>query len=211
MRKDIFSLLKDSGLPEQAQAGTIPVLSLWRVARYFLMFFTLQPEQFASHYDEEGAYLCPGASGGCPACQAGLRPTEHVYLPVWDAQNRRIAVLKFDTRPDGPSAKLLPFLQHHKDRLADVVAVIDCHGHGEFTITAHEPLPETDRGALECKAFADGLESGAIDLHNCVKRLAADKVAALPSVKRLATPVVGGVFRPQPERANGPAVGTPEV
>jgi hypothetical protein len=120
-------------------------------------------------------------------------------------------VLKFDTRPDGPAARLLPFLQHHKDRLADVVAVIDCHGRGEFTITAHEPLPQTDRGALECKAFADGLESGAIDLRNCVQRLGPDKVAALPSVKRLATPVVGGVFRAQAERTPDPAAATPEV
>jgi hypothetical protein len=211
MRKDIFAMLKDNGLPEQAQAGPAQVLSLWRVAKYYLMFFTLHPEQFPSHFDEEeGYYFCAGATG-CPACKVGLRATEHVYLPVWDAQNRRIAVLKFDTRLDGPAARLLPFLQHHKDRLADVVAVIDCHGRGECTITAHEPLPETDRGALECKAFADGLESGAIDLRDCVKRLSPDKVAALPSVKRLATPVVGGVFRPQPERTPAPAATTPEA
>jgi hypothetical protein len=93
------------------------------------MFFTLKPAKFASHFDEDArSYLCLG--NGCPACGAGLKLTEHVYLPTWDAQNRRVAVLKFDTRPEGPAQKVLSFLTAYKDQLADVVAVVAARAGG---------------------------------------------------------------------------------
>src|SRR4051794_16384323 len=126
---DLFRLLDDQTLPDPAHATAPPVLTLWREGKYYLMFFTSQGEQLASHYDEaERSYLCLGE--GCPACGAGVRSTKHVYLPVWDAQNRRVAVLKFDARSDGPAARILAFLRRYKDRLADVVAVIVCRGRG---------------------------------------------------------------------------------
>jgi hypothetical protein len=201
VKKDIFALLNEDGLPEPGHVGSLPVIGLWAKATHYLMFFTLHPEQFASHFDEaEKQYLCLG--DGCVACKAGVKSTEHVYLPVWDVQNRRVAVLKFDTRPDGPAAKILPFLKTHRERLAEIVAVFQCAGGGAFTITAHKPLPETDRGALECQAFADGYEAGAIDMRDCVKRLQPEQVQGLPSVKRLATPLVGGVFTPLPPAAS---------
>jgi hypothetical protein len=83
MKADIFSLLQENVLPDPGQSA-LPLLSLWRVAIYYFVFFTLHPDKFASHYDEDeqGHFLCPGE--GCPACAAGLRATEHVYLPVWD-------------------------------------------------------------------------------------------------------------------------------
>src|SRR5262245_7429652 len=129
MKKDIFALLKEDCLPEPGQGGSLPVIGLWHQGTRYLMFFTLHPEQFASHFDEtEKQYLCLG--GDCPACQAGVRANEHVYLPVWDAQFRRVAVLKFDTRPGGPAAKILRFLKTHQERLAEIVAVFQCAGGG---------------------------------------------------------------------------------
>jgi hypothetical protein len=207
MKKDIFALLQEDGLPDPAAVGGLPVLGLWSATTYYLIFFTLHPEQFASHFDADAKYyLCLGE--GCPACGANLRAAAHVYLPVWDAQSRRVAVLKFDTRPDGPAAKILPFLRHHRDHLADVVAVVECRGGGELAIAAHEPLPETDRGAVACAEFAQGLEDGTIDLHSCVKRLTPEQIAALASVKKRLAPVVGKVFVPavKPPPA-GPADG----
>ena len=191
MKNDIFALLQE-GLPEPAATGVLPVINLWWATTYYLMFFTLHAEQLATHYDDdEKAYLCLGE--GCPACRAHVWVSEHAYMPVWDAQCRRVAILKFDTRPDGPASKILPFLRHYKDRLADIVAVVESRGRGEFNIAAHEPLPETDRGALACQAFCEGLEDGAIDLRSSVKRLTPEQVAALASVKKRLTPVAGKV------------------
>jgi hypothetical protein len=211
VKEDIFAMLRDGQLPDPAQAS-LPVLSLWRVTSYYLVFFTLVPDKFASHYDDDAkSYLCLG--DGCPACGAGVRATDHVYLPVWDAQNRRVAVLKFDTRPDGPAQKVLSFLTDYQHQLADVVAVVDCKGRGEFTITARELLPETDRGALACQEFCRGLEAGTVSLHSCVKQLKAEEVAQLASVKRNATPLVGATVAPgapPPAAAGGPAPPPPE-
>ena len=197
MKSDIFSLL-DDGADAAPTAADLTTIGVWKGVTYYVMFFTLHPERFASHRDDEKkvVYLCPG--GGCPACAAGLRATEHVYLPVWDVENRRVTVLKFDTRPDGPARKILGFLKTYQDQLADVVAVIDCKGdgNGTFAITAHTPLPETDRGALACKAFCDGLEAEAVDLRGCVKRLNDEEIAALPSVRRRAVRLVGDPVAP---------------
>jgi len=170
VKDDIFALLRDNQLPDPAQAS-LPVLSLWPSGDLYLVFFTLHPEIFASHYDETArtAYQCLGH--GCPACAAGVRATEHIYLPVWDAQGRRVAVLKFVARGDGPGTKILHFLSTYKEQLADVVAVFRCEGKGRFTVTAHRPLPETDRGALECEAFCRALEAGTASIRACVKRL----------------------------------------
>ena len=195
MHKDIFELLKDDGLPEPSQTGPMPVLSLWWVTKHYVMFFTFHPGHFGSHYDkDEGSYHCLGDE--CPACKAGVKLTEHVYVPVWDVLNRRIAVLKFEMSKGGPAAKIVPFLETYKDRLADIVVVIDCKGRGEFSLTAHEPLPETDRGALECKGFCEAMEAGAIDLRDCVKQLKPAQIAALRSVKKLAFPLVGRMLPP---------------
>src|SRR5262245_9306502 len=108
MKSDIFALLEDN----QNAAGAVvapPLVSVWRQGIHFLMFFTLHPEKFLSHYDEgsKTQYLCTGT--GCLACEAGVRATEHIYLPCWDVQNRRIVVLKFDTRADGPARPILQF------------------------------------------------------------------------------------------------------
>src|SRR5262249_40270152 len=146
-------------------------------------------KKFASHYDDEKRhYLCLGDE--CPACAAGVKATEHIYLPVWDAQNRRVAVLKFDTPADGPARGILAFRTTYKGQLADVVAVVDCRGKGEFTITAHQPLPECDRGALVCEAFCQALEAGSLSLTSCVKQLNAAEIRKLNPVKRRATQVV---------------------
>jgi hypothetical protein len=197
MKSDIFSLLNDDADTLPTDKG-LTTISLWKAVTYYVMFFTLHPGRFASHRDDEKKiiYLCPGE--GCPACSAGVRASEHVYLPVWDVENRRVTVLKFDTRPDGPARKVLAFLKTYRDQLADVVAVIDCKGdgNGTFTITAHTPLPETDRGALACRAFCDGLEVGAIDLSDCVKRLTVEEITALPSVERRAVRLVGSPVAP---------------
>jgi hypothetical protein len=192
---DIFDMLARTRQAEPA-ASALPVLSLWRQATYYLMFFTLTPDRFGSHYDEEGksAYLCLGE--GCPACGAGVRATDHVYLPVWDAQNRRVAVLKFHTGDNGPAEKILGFLKTYREQLADVVAVVDCEGGGQFSITAHKPLPETDRGALACEQFVRGVERGAITLRSCVKRLTAGEVARLPGVEGRAKPAIGPAVPP---------------
>jgi hypothetical protein len=197
MNTDIFALL-DVGETTDRLDASLPTISVWGKWTLYLMFFTLHPDRFASHRDEDKkvVYLCPGED--CPACLVGVRPTQHIYLPVWDAQNRRIAVLKFDTRPDGPARPLLSFLKHYQDQLAEIVAVIDCKGDGKgtFTITAHRPLPETDRGALLCREFCEGLEAGNIDLRVCVRRLGPEEIAALPSVRRRVTPPIGDPVAP---------------
>jgi hypothetical protein len=206
MNQSILDLLDAPNQPEPSP-GAPPLITLWGMGVYYLMFFTLDPDQFATHYDEDarGAYLCLGAA--CAACAAGLRATEHVYLPVWDAQNRRLAVLKFDTRDNGPAATLVPFLRTYQAQLADIVAVVSCRGRGEFTIVAHAPLPETDRGALACQAFAQGLENGAITLRSCVRRLTAEQIADLPAVRKRATPVVGAAVAPAGRAPAPPALG----
>jgi hypothetical protein len=107
-------------------------------------------------------------------------------------------VLKFDTRPDGPAGKILTFLRTYQNQLADVVALVDCRGRGEFSITAHAPLPETDRGVLACKSFCDALEAGAVSLRSCVKNLGVAEIAKLRSVVRLAKPPIGGPVAPAP-------------
>lgn len=195
--------------PAEVAPTSLPILSLWRQAIYYVIFFTLHPDKFSSHFDEAGrsSFLC--IVEDCPACAAGLRATDHVYLPVWDAQNRRVSVLKFNTAENGPAEKILGFLATYKDQLADVVAVINCEGGGQFTITAHRPLPETDRGALACEAFAQGLESGAISLRGCVKRLTAEEVAKLPGVEGRCKPVIGPAVPPAamaPSAPGGPGV-----
>jgi hypothetical protein len=211
VKQDIFALLQDGQLPDPAHAS-LPVLSLWQVTTYYLMFFTLVPDKFASHFDQDvKSYQCLG--DGCPACDAGVRATEHIYLPVWDAQNRRVAVLKFDTRPEGPAQKVLSFLAAYKGQLADVVAVVDCKGRGEFAITAHQPLPETDRGALACAELCRGLQAGTVSLRACVKQLKSEEVAQLASVRRNTTPVVGDTVAPgapPPAVAGDPVVPRPE-
>src|SRR5205823_11752749 len=100
--------------------------------------------------------------------------------------------------PEGPARLILGFLKLYQDQLADVVAVLDCAGDmkGTFTITAHRPLPETDRGVLACRAFCDGLEAGTIDLRACVRRLGPEEIAALSSVKRRVTRLVGDTVAP---------------
>src|SRR6516162_5272160 len=109
MNTDIFALL-DAGETTDRPDASLPTISLWGKWTLYVMFFTLHPDRFASHFDEGKRihYLCTGEE--CPACLIGVRATQHIYLPVWDAQNRRIAVLKFDTRPDGPARQLLSFL-----------------------------------------------------------------------------------------------------
>jgi hypothetical protein len=195
MMKDLFALLEDGALPDPSQ-NSLPILSVWRVTIYYVIFFTLYPEMFDSHHDKEkGSYLCLG-DGCCPACDAGIKKTEHIYLPVWDVQSRRVAVLKFDTRPDGPARTILPFLRLYKSQLAEVVAVLDCRGGGDFTIIAHELQPETDRGALACKQFDDSLEAGTINLRRCVSNLSAQEIGNLKSVKQAMVPVVGKQVMP---------------
>jgi hypothetical protein len=199
MNTDIFALL-DAGETTDRLHPRLPTISLWGKGIHYVMFFTLHPDRFASHREEDKRnsyyYLCPGKD--CPACLVGDRATEHIYLPVWDPQNRRIAVLRFDTRPDGPARLLLSFLKSYQDQLADVVAVLDCKGDGKgtFTITAHRPLPETDRGVLHCRAFCDGLEAGTIDMRGCVRRLSQEEIMALPSVRRRVTPLIGDPVAP---------------
>ena len=169
----------------------------------------LHPDKFATHYSEKQRcrYLCP--EKGCPACDVEIRLTEHVYLPVWDAQNRRIAILTFDTREDGPARKILAFLETHRERLADVVAVIKCTGNGKFTIMAHEPLPETDRGAQECEDFCNGLEAGTIDLRDVVNRLTVEEISRLPEVEEKSKPVVGAPVAPATDNSDSVAAGGP--
>jgi hypothetical protein len=207
---DIFDLFQNDQTQQPARAP-LPVLSLWRQATLYLMFFTLTPARFRSHYDEAGrcAYHCLEAD--CPACAAGVRATDHVYLPVWDVQNRRVAVLKFHTAEDGPAEKILGFLQSYRQQLAEVVAVLECAGRGQFTIIAHQPLPETDRGALACEEFARGLESGAVSLRACARQLTAEEIARLPGVKGRGAPVIGAAVAPAaPARvAAGAVVGKP--
>jgi hypothetical protein len=190
MAHDLFALLRSDTSTPAADPG-LRTISLWPAAVHYLCFFTLVPDRFASHYDKPGRfrYFCLG--DGCPACDAGDRATTHIYLPVWDAQHRRVAVLRFDDRPDGPVGKILAFLEAYRDRLAEVVAVFTCRGAGEFSIAAHEPRPETDRGVAACKEFCLALESGAIDLRDCVRRLDAAAIAALPSVRAMEPPPVG--------------------
>jgi hypothetical protein len=197
MNTDIFALL-DAGETTDRPDASLPTISLWGKWTLYVMFFTLHPDRFASHFDDKKkiGYLCPGED--CPACLVGVRATEHIYLPVWDAQNRQIAVLKFDTRPDGPARPLLSFLKRYQDQLAEIVAVIDCKGdgNGTYTITAHRALSETDRGVLPCRAFCDGLEAGTIDLRGCVRRLGPEEITKLPSVRRRVTPVIGDPVAP---------------
>ncbi len=194
MTNDIFSLVQDAELPALEQAA-YTVLSLFGKGRYYLMFFTLVPAKFASHYDDvkKAHYLCPGA--GCPACAVGLRVTEHVYLPAWDAQSRRVVVVKMAAAGDA-LRELVSVLKLYRDKLADVVAVVDCLGDGKVRVTAHDPLPETDRGATACAAFAAGLEADTVDLRDCVRRLAPEQIAALPAVKQRGAKLVGGVVPP---------------
>ena len=171
------------------------------------MFFTLAPDQFSTHYADDGRFkfVCPG--DGCPACAAGLRATEHLYIPVWDVENRQIAILFFHLGPDGPASQILQFLKTYRDQLADVVASIECEGRGKIRISAREVLPETDCGAIECEGFCRGLESGALSLKSCVRQLSADEIAALPEIRRKSVPRVGGLVLPktlvQTDASNG--------
>jgi hypothetical protein len=202
--QDLLALLKGFQLPDPRQAS-LPVLSLWHPAKHYLMFFTLQPELFPSHYDEDaGSYLCPGA--GCPACAVRVRATEHVYVPVWDVENRRVAALKFVPQGDAAN-RIFDFLQTHQDRLADIVAVFDGRGKGAFTITAHEALPETDRGALTCQAFADDLKAGRTSLRSCVKQLDGEAIARLGSVRHRLVPVIGPAVGPSTVSPGQPTPG----
>jgi hypothetical protein len=169
----------------------LPILSIWNAATYYVMFFTLKAEVNSSHYEEIERFSYHCLSDNCPACLAGIRPTEHVYLPVWDAQNRRIGVLKFHTGENGPAPRVLEFLRAYHEQLADVVALIRCEGKGMISITAHTPLPETDRGALTCEAFCRAVEAGIINFCSSAKQLSAEEMATLPSVKRNLHPVVG--------------------
>jgi hypothetical protein len=200
MKQDIFALLKQNG-PAAGPAGSgLPTISVWQKAILYLTFFTIYPEKFSSHYDQDRkfSYLCLGDD--CLACLAGVKATEHIYMPVWDVQNRRIVALRFDARPEGPARRILPFLQNYRNRLSEIVAVFDCEGRdGEFTITAHTPLPSTDRGALECREFCEGLEAGTVDLRNCVRRLTSDEIGELPSVNEASVrpvPLVGDEVMP---------------
>jgi len=192
MLEDIADLLKTDA--EVGVSSDLPTISVWRLAVYFLMFFTTRLAKFASHFDPDTrkSILCLDAT--CPACKAGLKRTEHIYLPAWDVQNHRIVVLRVDSRNDGPARQIAQFIETYRPKLHDVVAIMDCKGdgHGTFTITAHSPLAETDRGALACKAFCDGLEAGAINLRDCVQRLSAEDMAKVASVKKLSAKLVGG-------------------
>lgn len=194
MKADIFALL---ATPAAATtAATLSVISVWRVATHYLMFFCLHPDQFASHYDgpKKVTFLCSGEA--CPACKLGHKSTAHIYLPCWDVQNRRIVVLKLDTRPDGPAPKIAEFLALYKDQLATIVSVLKCAGGGAFTLTAHQPTPETDRGSLVCRDFCAALEQNPDILKRCVTQLTEQEILELPSVKQLAPPLVGNVVAP---------------
>jgi hypothetical protein len=211
---NIFDLL---GQARTSGGGlSLPVLNLWNQGTYYLIFFTLCPDKFGSHFEESqrSSYQCPGE--GCPACAVGLRATDHIYLPVWDVQNRRVAVLKFHTGDDGPATPILSFLKTYQNQLADVIALSECKGGGKLMISAHQPLPQTDRGALVCENFVRGLENGTISLRNCVKRLTAAEIAQLPGVKSRGTPPALGSEVPpaamesaaslEPETATSPRI-----
>lgn len=197
MKSDIIQLL-ESKAAAPSLGGDLPLISLWNPGTRVLMFFTLHPDHFGSHYAEEERFKFHCLGDNCPACAVGLRATEHLYIPVWDLANRRIAVLSFHTGPDGPAAPILQFLKTYRDQLAEVVAFIEGEGRGKIRITAREVLPETDRGAVECAEFCAGLESGAITLRNCARQLSADEIEALSEVKRKVAPRVGGLVLPKP-------------
>lgn len=161
-----------------------------------LMFFTRAYEQFATHFLESSRSRFECLGEDCPACASGLRPGEHIYLPAWDLKNRRIVILYFTLAPDGPAPRVLQFLATYREQLSEVVAVIESEGRGKVRITAHAALPETDRGAIECSNFCQGLESETICIRSCVERFPADVIAALPEVKAIRKPLIGGVVMP---------------
>ena len=192
MEQDISDLLKADNEISGDNNG-LSIISVWRLAIHYIMFFMTRITKFKSHYDADSrkSYLC--LEDNCPACQAGLKTTEHIYMPVWDVQNRHVVVLRVDSRNDGPARRIAQFVETYRSTLHDVVAVIDCLGDqkGSFTITAHKPLPEADCGALACQAFCKALEAGTIDLRDCVQRLSTDAISSLPSVKKSFTKLVG--------------------
>jgi len=197
MKTDIISLLEQQAATSPVGDG-LPVIGLWSPACHKVMFFTLAAtDQFSTHYDNQtrARFECLGDS--CPACSAGLRPTEHLYIPVWNVETGTIAILYFHLGPGGPAQQILQYLKTYQNQLSDVVAVIDCHGQGKVSISAHELLPETDRGAIACQEFCAGLESGAVDIRSCVRKLSKEAIAALPEVKRKSKPLVGTVVPPK--------------
>ena len=196
MNSEISDLLNVES--ESVGDSDLPIISVWRLATHYVMFFMTKIVKYKAHYDSDvrKSYMCMGLE--CPACAVGLKPTEHIYLPVWDVQNRRIVVLRVDSRNDGPARKIALFVTTYLDKLHDVVAVIECRGDskGSFTITAHDPLPQTDRGVLACKDFCDSLIAGAINLQDCLLRLSAEEVGKLATVKNLSVRLVGSPVGP---------------
>jgi hypothetical protein len=220
MLADVLEMLSAGRRPEVAHQQPLPVLSLWKKAVYYLAFFTTHGVKFRSHFEEErearGFYRCLGED--CPACAAGVKATEHVYIPVWDVRNRRIAVLKFDARPDSPAVKVLEFLAAYQEQMGEVIAEIVCDGlgRGSFTITARKAPPETDLGVPACTEFCARLDKGEVDPGECSRALTAAEVAALPSVRGRSLPALGEEVlparsAPPPPPADGagePAGGT---
>ena len=196
MKDDIITLLEQQTATSLAGVD-LPMIGTWYPGRHLLTCFTLKPDQFSTHYDSQGRYSFECLGDSCPACAAGMRRTEHLYLPVWDVENRRIAVLHFGLGPEGPASQILHFLKTYRDQLADVVAVIDCHGQGKVSLSARAMLPETDRGAIKCEEFCAGLESGAVKIRDCVRKLSAEAIAALPGVKRKSKPLFGDLVSPK--------------
>ncbi len=211
MLANVLEMLSKTRPPETPHRQPLPVLSLWKEAVYYLTFFTTHGEKFRSHFEEErgarGFYGCLGEN--CPACAAGVKATEHFYIPVWDVRNRRVAVLRFDARLDGPAAKVGDFLAAYQDRMGEVIAEIVCDGlgRGNFTITARKALPETDLGAPACAEFCARLDKGGVDLGQCSRGLTAAEVAALPSVRGRSLPALGEEVLPARSAPRPPPAG----
>lgn len=194
MKSDLISLLTSQSAPAR---GLWQFISLWKQETFHVIFFSLEAvEQMATHFEDEGRFRYQCLGDTCPACRVGITRTEHLYIPVWDVDNRRISILYFHVGADGAGPVLLQFLTLYKDQLADIVARIQCEGRAQIRISAHELPPESDRGAIECAEFCAGFDAGTVTLKDCARQLPVAAIAALPTVKKKSRPSVGNLVRP---------------
>jgi hypothetical protein len=174
----------------EASAGGLPPATLATVrldeGDKDLIPFTTSMVSVRLHYSKLKAlpgYLhCLGESD-CPLCRIGRPVDSRDLLPVYDPDERAVAVLPVspNVRPQALRPQLVPVLKRVQtgERLAMVVRRVDQY---RFDVAAH-PLPEgVDDGSEVIAAFTEAVEAGTVRLSDAYPRTSAEVLRAIPEV-----------------------------
>lgn len=174
---------------EPSGGGSVPprILSISKDAAY-VGFFTKNGVQVSSHYLQEadgyvsGYVHCLGDD--CPACQAGLKKSQFLLMPVYDHLAGEIALLRISTiKGAGKLAtelgKVLSLPEPDK-----VIAKITRSDRFNFTVDAMPNNQHDPEAIRKVQEFKTSLDNGTIDLISSVTRMPTNEMAEHPRIAK---------------------------